>query len=324
MHPRRQSTGHSRHVAIGYTDRTMTSSTSAAELDPTAFLASVGWPAPAQAARITTGWDTHMWRIVTPDGAPHALRIYRPGPGRDVRGMARRETAALRATREGGLPAPAVEAEGEHVGYTFLILSWMPGAPILQVLGRQPWRLWPLGVAFGRMHARFHRVPPPDEVRPPAPTIWTRYHVRDEALAEAVVDRAVSDTFCHFDYHPLNVLADRRGITALLDFVNATVADRRADLGVTQGILRAAPIPPGPLKRVMLIARSWFAAAWRRGYRAEAGELPLMPLFEAWGAAYLLPPIEEAVRDGRGWAEPTDLVAMRRYITARKRAAGLA
>jgi aminoglycoside phosphotransferase (APT) family kinase protein len=264
-----------------------------------------------------------MWRVVTPDGAAHALRAYRPGPGRDVRGTARREGVALRAAAQAGLPVPAVEAAGEAAEFPFMILTWMPGRPLLDVLLRGPWRIWRLGREFGRLHARLHRVPPPPELRPPTQTLWARY-IRDTALADAVARSAISDTFCHFDFHPLNVLAADGRMSALLDFVNATVADRRADLGVTRALLAVAPTPPGgPPPPVIRLFRWLLVRAWRSGYRAEAGDFPLDPLFEAWGAAYYLVGLEEAVRDGRGWATLADVSTVKRYIAERSRAAGL-
>jgi aminoglycoside phosphotransferase (APT) family kinase protein len=291
--------------------------------EPSALLAAAGWPEPRSVTRITGGWDTLMWRVVTPDGGAHALRAYRPGPGRDVRGTARREVAALRATAGAGLPVPAVEASGELGVVPFLILSWMPGRPLLDSLAREPWRFWKLGRAFGRLHARLHGVAPPQELRPPTPTIWAR-RIKDTALADAVAHTAISDTFCHFDFHPLNVLAARGRLSALLDFVNATVADRRADLGVTEAQLVVAPAPPGgPPAAVMSVARRLLARAWRSGYRAEAGDFPLNSLFAAWGAAYYLVGLDEAVRDGRGWATQADAAAVRQYIAAHARAASL-
>jgi aminoglycoside phosphotransferase (APT) family kinase protein len=262
-----------------------------------------------------------MWRIVTPDGGAHALRAYRTGPGRDAHGMARREVAALRAAAGAGLPVPAVEASGALAEVPFLVLSWMPGRTLLDSLMREPWRFWALGRAFGRLQARLHGVAPPPELRPATATIWTRY-IRDTALADAVARTAISDTFCHFDFHPLNLLAARGRISALLDFVNATVADRRADLGVTEALLLVAPAPPGgPPTPVMNVARRLLARAWRSGYRAEAGDFPLDALFAAWGAAYYLVGLDEAVRDGRGWATQADAAAIRQYIADRTRAA---
>jgi aminoglycoside phosphotransferase (APT) family kinase protein len=302
----------------------MTSVDPVARPEPEALLAAGGWPAPRSAEPISGGWDTLMWRVITPDGVAHALRAYRPGPGRDVRGQARRETAALRAAAQAGLPVPAIEAAGEAGEFAFVILTWMPGRPLFDALTRDPMRFWTLGRAFGRLQARLHRASPPEELRPATPTIWAR-RIRDTALADAVARTAMSDTFCHFDFHPLNVLTAGGRVSALLDFVNATVADRRADLGVTQALLIVAPAPPdGPPAPVLKLMRWLFVRAWRSGYRAEAGDFPLDALFESWGAAYYLVGLEEAVRDGRGWATSADAAMIRRYIAERSRAAGLA
>ncbi len=228
----------------------------------------------------------------------------------------------MRVASAAGLPAPAIEATGEYDGRMYLILTWLDGRPMSKVLGSQPWQIWRLGVSFGRLQARLHRIPPPVEVVSSGRTDWAG-QVEDESLASAVRANAGPAVFCHGDYHPLNVLVSPPRITGLIDFMNAMAADRRADLGITQTILVHAPLEPDPLQPVLQVARRLFAFAWRRGYQSRAGSFPLDPLFEAWGAAYFLRGLDPAVRVGRGWATEEDVTRLRRVIDERKKAAGL-
>jgi aminoglycoside phosphotransferase (APT) family kinase protein len=143
-------------------------------------------------------------------------------------------------------------------------------------------------------------------------------------LRDAVRSEAVNNTFCHFDFHSLNVLAAGSRVTALLDFPHASLGDHRADLGRTQAIISAGPIPPGPMRFALQFARGRFVSAWKRGYEAEAGPtFPLDPLFEAWGAASFLGDQLSAIEESRGWGERDDLVKPRAYLEGRLTAAGL-
>lgn len=288
------------------------------EIDPLDVLRQAGWPAPASLQQIDGGWVTLIWRFRTEDGKVHGLRLYRPGD--DIHEQARREGLAIRALRAAGFPVPDLEASGEYDGCPYFILSWLPGTQIVQILEKKLWRLWKLAFEFGRLQARFHRLAPA-ELRF-EDSAWSLLE-HEPQLAEAVKARAREEALCHFDYHPINVLADDRGITGIVDFSSAGIADPRADLGRTHALLTAAPIPPSPLKPVLQLFRRQFAIFWRRGYRAEAGQFPLEPLFEAWGGATFVKDIEEAVAEGRGWGTAADIERIKSYVAERKRAAGL-
>jgi aminoglycoside phosphotransferase (APT) family kinase protein len=288
------------------------------EVDPVHVLAQAGWPAPRSLQRIEGGWITLIWRFETADGKAHGLRLYRPGEGIDE--QARRESLTIQALRGAGLPAPELEASGVYDGCPYFVMTWLRGKQLVQIMEKQLWRLWPLALEFGRLQARLHRLAPDDLRYPDAG--WSSIENEPE-LSAAVKAAAREDALCHFDYHPLNVLADAKGITGIIDFSQTGVADRRADLGRTLSVLTAGPIPPGPLKPVLQVMRGQFAAFWRRGYKAEAGFFDLPPLYEAWGAATFVKDIEEAVAEGRGWATPADIARIKAYLADRKRAAGL-
>ncbi len=295
------------------------------DIDPAHVLAAVGWPPPVRFSKVEGGWDTYMWRFQTEDERWHALRVYRPGPEGPndmIFEAARREEASLRAIAAAGIPTAAVEASGTFDGLPVFVLSWLPGRALIDLLQTRTWRIRDYGEKFGRLHARLHTVQAPDLLHYTADTDWVGI-VADPDVEAAVRERAVADTFCHFDFHPVNVLCDGREMTGVIDFSFSGIADRRADLGRTLAILVAAPIPPSPLRPILQFFRTQFAASWRRGYTKQAGDFPLEPVFEAWGAMTFLRNIEEAVAEGRGWGRPEDIEVIRRYVADRKRAAGL-
>ncbi len=290
----------------------------ATDVDPQDVLRHAGWDAAGPIGRVEGGWITAIWRFETADGRLHALRLYPPGD--EVEQAARREALTLRAMNRGGIPVPDLEAEGHFRGQPYFILSWLSGIPLVNLLEKKIWRLWQLGAEFGRLQARFHRLAPLDLRFENG--AWATID-SEPGLSEAVRSGSVEDALCHLDYHPVNVLAVPGGITGVIDFSGSGVADRRADLGRTMALLTAGPIPPSPIKPLLQLLRRQFVRAWRRGYRAEAGDFPLTPLHEAWGAATFVRDIEEAVAEGRGWGTPGDVELMKAYLAARKRDAGI-
>lgn len=288
------------------------------EVDPVDVLRRAGWAQPPELTQIQGGWDTHIWRFGTDDGKAHGLRLYRPGDMIDEK--ARREGLTMKALRAARLPAPELEASGVYEGLPYFIISWLPGVPVVTILEKKLWRLYSLALQFGRMQARYHRLAPQELAYEDG--AWT-YLERYPEISAAVKARASEDALCHFDYHPINVLADSRGISGIIDFSFSGLADRRADLGRTLALLTVGPIPPSPLKPVLQLFRKQFATFWRRGYTAEAGNFPLEPLYEAWGGATFVKDIEEAVAEGRGWGTPADVQRIKDYVENRKRAAGV-
>ncbi len=288
------------------------------EVDPAEVLREAAWPEPRNVQRIEGGWITLIWRFQTPDGKLHALRLYRPTEGAEEE--ARREGLAIRALRADGLPAPELEASGTYQGSPYFVISWLAGRPMVTELEKKLWRLPKLATEFGRLQARYHRIAPPELSFDDS--TWADLQGEPE-LAQAVKAESSEDALCHFDYHPLNVLTDNRGLTGFIDFSSAGIADRRADLGRTHALISAAPIPPGPLKPVLQLFRGQFLRFWRRGYEKEAGSFPLEPLYEAWGGATYVKDIEEAVAEGRGWGKAEDIARIKAYVADRKKAAGL-
>jgi len=288
--------------------------------DPLPFLAEAGMTPLAAPVAISGGWDNHIWRFETARGV-YALRVFRARPDIDgVRATAIREAICTRAARTGGIPAPEVEHEDTLGGVPFHVLSWMPGVTLLDALSAAPWRAWPLGRAFGAMHARLHALPvgglPPLQAA-------SRGALRPRNLAPALAAASRADTFCHFDYHPVNVLTDGRRITAVLDFTNAGAGDARGDRAMTRALLWLAPVDAGWRAPLIAAVRGVFARAYESGYRSVAGSFDAPPLFRAAATSRLLADMLAATAEGRAAVPEATIRGARRELLRELRAAGL-
>jgi aminoglycoside phosphotransferase (APT) family kinase protein len=297
-------------------------------IDPLAVLAALGVSDAQVVGPLAGGSDTALWRIER-QGAPFALRVFR---AQQVH-TCRREVAAMRAAAAHGMPVPHVELQGSWQDRPALLLSWCRGRPLWAALRDQPWRVWQLGMAFGRVQARIHRVPPPDDLDPD-PQAWIALAGADRGALQARV-RELSQrgppVLLHLDYHPLNVLAEGGRITGVLDWANARPGDRRADVARTLTILRLSPrqagSPPrwlGPDEdgRVLRVGRQLLALGWRRGYEAEAGRLGDLAVFYAWAGAFMLADLGPR-QDRPGGPPPRALEAARRWSEHWARRAGM-
>jgi len=286
------------------------------QIDPRQVLASLGYADAGNPVPVTGGWETLLWRFDTPDGREHALRLYHL---RDAAATARRECVALAACQAADLAAPRVERIGEYEGMPAVVQTWCPGTPLLTLLEKKPWTIGRLGRLFGRTQARLHMTPAPPEFAPTAPADWLS-RVPQEYAHLAERGDASTATLVHLDYHPLNVIVDRGGDASVIDWAYAAAGDARADLAVTATTLMAAPIPPGPLKPLLNLARTLMARAWRAGYCEIAGAMPDYRPFLAWSGAMILLGTQDAIGRPNVWGTEKDVEALRRFIDARARA----
>lgn len=287
--------------------------------DPAAVLAALGVAGATVVGPVGGGQDTAIWRVEV-DGRPAALRLFRASQA----GGVARERAAMQAARAAGLPAPAVLAEGVWQDRPAVLLDWLPGRTLAAALAAQPWRLWPLAVAFGRMQARIHAVAAPAALGP-APDAWLDWTGPEEAALQQRLRliAPAAAALLHLDYHPLNVLTDGRRITGVLDWTNARAGDPRADLARTAAMALLEPVTPGPAAPLEWLARRALLAGWRRGYRQVAGWPAGLAPFYAWAGAVMLR--DRGPRPDRpGGLPPRDLARVRRWTATWKRRAGLA
>ncbi|MEZ4671364.1 MAG: aminoglycoside phosphotransferase family protein [Anaerolineae bacterium] len=274
-------------------------------IDPYAVLVELGIERPTRVEAVTGGSATSMWRVEH-DSATYALRVFRP----DQTSLCKHEVQVMAVARERGIPVPTVHRQGIWQERQVLLLSWMPGDTIQNVVMRQPWRIFALGVSFGQMQAKLHRATTSNALDDG----WMRWHgFNDMALQNRL--RALSTNTCllHLDFHPANVMVKGNEISAVLDWTNAKIGDARADYARTYTILAVEPIPQAP--RYIGWLRTIITKSWQRGYHEVAGIPADMDAFYAWAGEVML--LDLAPRIGKDFVEK-DFDGMRRWI-AKKR-----
>jgi len=293
-----------------------------AKIDPRQTLAGLGYAETSEPQRVKGGWDTLLWRFGTPDGREHSLRVFSPHLPRQI---AWRERIALETCARAGLPAPRVETVGEVQGLPAAVLSWCPGVPILSLVEKKPWTLWRLGRLFGRTQAKVHTVEPPAEFAENAPDDWLKRVPDDcaDLVAHASSLKLSTSSLIHMDFHPINLVSDGATVTGILDWSYAAAGDPRADLARTEITLLAAPIPPGPLRPLLNLARNLILRAWRSGYQEVAGPMPDFRPLRAWAGATLLLETELAMGRPGVWATQETIEKFRRMIDVWAREAGI-
>ncbi|MBV9232262.1 MAG: aminoglycoside phosphotransferase family protein [Chloroflexi bacterium] len=254
------------------------------DLDPYAILQELRFNEATTVNVVRGGSDMAIWRIERANET-FALRVFHRGRQERYE----REQAAMQTAQAGGIPVPKIHAAGIWHDYPALLLSWLPGWPLAHELRVRPWRVWLLGVLFGRMQAAIHALRAPD-ILLQSPDEWIAWPGPDEeALRERLrTTDHHTDTLLHLDYHPLNVLTDGRTITGVLDWTNAKAGDARADVARTVSILRIDFIDDGTPRLLLERAvRKVFERGWRTGYEQQGAPLRDLRLFYAWAGAVM-------------------------------------
>lgn len=284
-------------------------------LTPTDILTTLGISAVSAVTRVHGGMDTAIWRVEH-GGQTSALRVFRP----EQAATCRREMAAMEAAGRAGLPVPALRAAGVWRERPVLLLAWCQGEPLWQAIRRHPWRVWSLGLAFGRTQARIHQVSDPTLCQQPD---WIDWAGPDDPQLHTSLRHIASPTaaLLHLDYHPLNVLTDGRQMTAVLDWANSRFGDPRADVARTYTILRVEPHTPGRQPFALSLIRRLLGWSWRRGYEQGAGAPSDMAWFYVWAGTVMLRDLAPRVNDPHSWWQPHHLDPIRTWTaTWRQRA----
>lgn len=278
-------------------------------LNPLEILKTLGIHDPTQVTPVQGGSDTAIWRVKYRD-ATYALRLFR----REQVETYQRELAAMGLAQEANLPVPTVHASAFWQERPVMLLAWCAGSTVAQLLLQQPWRIWPLGKAFGRMQARIHAVSA-NGMGGGSAEQWIAWSGAEDAeLAGRLRSLAPAQpSLLHLDYHPLNVLASGNEITAVLDWANARAGDPRADLARTYTILRVEPYNLDKPAWLMGTFRRLLAWSWRRGYEEVAGPLRDMAPFYAWAGAVMQREVARRVADPSTWWQPEHLAQVRAW-----------
>ncbi len=282
------------------------------DLSPLAMLRSLGIHGTPTVTSVQGGFDMAMWKVESEDQT-YALRVFRPGAHEDCE----RERVVMAAARAAGLPVPEVHAAGVWQDHPALLITWLAGRTVADELRVRPWRVWRLGIAFGRMQAAIHAVPAPALLRQ-QPVAWIAWKCEgDQTLQDRLRHLPADETaLLHLDYHPQNVLTDGTQITGIVDWTNAHAGDSRADAARTVSILRVDPLARKPL--LQWLGLRIFELAWRIGYQRARGRLKEMALFYAWAGTVLQHDLAP-----RYTHQPQALTPARRWTNTWKARAGM-
>ncbi len=253
-------------------------------------------------ALVPTGWEAYVYRFRLLGSAslparfdrPLVLRLY-AGP----RGLprARREFAAQAHAHRHGYPAPQpllLEEDSRHLGGPFIVMEHVPGETLLDRLRGNWLRILEVPARLARAHARLHALPTAGLTSPGGPFLarqlddlrqTTRAHdLGGLAAGLRWLDahrpsEAEPPSLLHLDFHPVNLVARDDGACVALDWSEADVGDRHADLAMTVLLLHCAPVDGlGLHERLLAPVTRWLLArryqiVYRRSRPIDRGRL---------------------------------------------------
>jgi aminoglycoside phosphotransferase (APT) family kinase protein len=274
-----------------------------------AFLAVPGLRYRDRPTPLTGGWETYTYGFQfdeSPDlpaglRGPLVLRIYATERGAP---RARREFAVQSFAYARGFPTARpilIDEDGEPLGGPFLLMQRLRGRALLEVLQARPWRLWDLPRRMAELHARLHQLPPEgfpdaaadfldrslDEIRARV-VAYGLDGLRPglEWLAANRPRRTGVRRPLHLDWHPQNLILCGDTLSAI-DWVEAAVGDRHADVATSLVLMLCCPVPAcARWQRPFIPAvRAVLARRYLRAYRRR---LPLdetrLTFYAAWAA----------------------------------------
>jgi aminoglycoside phosphotransferase (APT) family kinase protein len=242
-------------------------------------------------ALVPDGWEAYIYRFrLRPDGGlpgrfnrPLVLRLY-AGPQGLPR--ARREFAAQGHAYRNGYPVPEpllLEEDSGHLGGPFLVMEQVPGETLLERLRGNWTRVLEVAARLARAHDRLHALPLDGLAKGDGPFLARQLDALHRMVRTHDLDGLTAglrwledhrppdpDSPCllHLDFHPVNLIAPDDGECAVLDWSEADVGDRHADLAMTTLLLRYAPVEGlSPHERLVAPLTRWFLA---RRYRIES------------------------------------------------------
>jgi aminoglycoside phosphotransferase (APT) family kinase protein len=250
----------------------------------------------APPVRMLGGFDTLVYAFELRDApplldGPLVLRIYRDAQG-PMR--AEREGCVQNALAALGFPTPRVLltcVDRSVLGGAFLIMQRLRGRVMLDAFFGP--RILRMPALLAELQVRLHELDPlafahrlaaarcPSQL----PSVNSELAALQTRIADAQLDGlasarawvgahrpppAVQSVICHGDFHPLNILLDGRGVSGVLDWAGAKVADPMWDVGATVALLTQGPLAlPALLHRPATTVRRWLAERYLTSYAAR-------------------------------------------------------
>ena len=264
------------------------------------ILSALGLPPDAVAEPAAGGASGSAWRVRTANDR----YVLRRSSSAQVEGR----LAAMAAARDAGLPAPVFRGRASVSGGEAILLEWLPGTSLLDVLVERPAEARHWGRRMGVLQRRLHEIVAPPQV---IPTDEDRD--RPFSAARRLPGIPTGDRLLHLDWHPLNLLADETSgeICGIVDWDNARSGHPLLDLARTRGILTLEPSLPG-LPSAALAALGPLLDGWAEGYGPEARSIP--DACQLWAARVMLADLEPRYAD-----RPADLDGLLGAIDALER-----
>lgn len=281
---------------------------------------------------------------------PLVIRVQRAA-GSAYDRKVRREEAVQRFAAAAGYPALtpiAVEDSASSLGVPFTIMRRVAGKTMFEQVTSRPWRARAVLRQLAALHARLHRLPPngcplPYE-RPYVETQMAearrkmgdpRYELasREYAWAEANFHRVLPEepALLHNDFHPLNVLIDPASGPVVIDWTDAAIGDRHADVARTLTLFWVAPIAASNAgeRTLLKLARGYLQSAYLREYvrlhPVDRARLACWEALAAFGGLLQLAENQSSRAGARTEYEqrvpPDMLEQVRRYFWQKARAA---
>lgn len=233
----------------------------------------LGLPHDARVGPAAGGASGSAWRVEV--GATRfVLRRERSRRLTDAR------LAAMAGARSAGLPAPELVRRATVDAGETVLLSWLPGRSLAEVLMEASADAPHWGHAMGRLQRRLH------DVRAPA-DLPDAYATRPFDAGGDLPTLPVGDRLLHLDWHPLNLLADEEtgDICGVVDWDNARRGHPVLDLARTASIITLDPgldALPEPVRAGL----EAFRRAWAEGYGRAAAKIP--SVCQRWAARVML------------------------------------
>ena len=257
---------------------------------------SLGLPVDAVVEPAPGGASGSAWRVRA-GRETFALRFDLSGRLTDGR------LAAMAAARDAGIPAPRLLRRGATPAGEAVLLSWLPGVPMLEALDADPDGVRGWGQLAGALQRRLHAITAPSSV----------ISVCDDADHPFDAGRTVPELpnggrLLHLDWHPLNLLVDpaARAITGVVDWDNARRGHPSLDVARTRALLTVEPtlasLPAAVRERAHELL-----VGWADGY----GAIDVPRASHLWAARVMLADLAP-----RHAAQPALLAPLRRHLAA--------
>jgi hypothetical protein len=240
-----------------------------------AAIAALGLPANTTVEPLVGGASESAWRI----GVKGVFFVMRSASSPE---LSNGRLDAMFAARCAGLPAPELIKRSPDSGREVVLLSWLEGRSLFDVISEHPAKAEYWGRRMGLLQRRLHEVVAPDSM----------LDVRLDPTHPFAVGRDVpglpdGKSVLHLDWHPLNLLVDEATdeLSGIIDWDNARRGHPLLDLARTYSIFAIDPAVNALSPELRQVVQE-VAQSWAEGYGPEASAIP--PACHVWAGEVML------------------------------------